>query len=43
MKSFLYTILTVLILAAPLAGCGSIKQESAMQWMDRTQPVAIDP
>ena len=43
MKSFFYTILTALILAASLAGCGSTKQESAMQWMDRVQPVAIDP
>ena len=36
MKSLICKVLAVIALASAVAGCnGMIKQESAMQWMDR--------
>jgi uncharacterized protein YceK len=42
MKTFFYRILAALIVATTLSGCGTIRQESAMEWMQR-QPVFMDP
>jgi outer membrane PBP1 activator LpoA protein len=41
MKLILYRLLAALITAATLAGCHTVKQESAMEWMQR-QPMLID-
>ncbi|HTD91316.1 MAG TPA: hypothetical protein VK663_11680 [Burkholderiales bacterium] len=42
MKTITYGILAGLILAASLSGCSTVRQESAMEWMQR-QPWIIDP
>ena len=42
MKSIVYAILAAIALVSALSGCGTIKQESAMEWMQR-QPWIIDP
>lgn len=41
MKSLISKILAVLLFGAVLAGCGSIKHESAMEWME-SQPWTSD-
>jgi uncharacterized protein YceK len=41
MKSLVFKILAALALATSLAGCGSIMQESANDWMMH-QPVDLD-
>lgn len=41
MKSLLLKTLAALALAASLAGCGSIVQDSANDWM-MAQPVTLD-
>lgn len=41
MKTTIYGIVAALILAASLCGCDTVRQESAMDWMQR-QPVS-DP
>jgi hypothetical protein len=35
MKSISYKILVVMILAASLSGCSTVRHESAMEWMMR--------
>ncbi|HTE15955.1 MAG TPA: hypothetical protein VK642_12835 [Burkholderiales bacterium] len=42
MKSVIYKVFAALTVAASLAGCGTIVQESALQWMQR-QPEFLDP
>ncbi len=42
MSKLILKTIAVMLAATALAGCGSIKQESAMEWMAR-QPQYIDP
>lgn len=42
MKSSIYALTMALLLCAGLAGCGTVQQESAMEWMQR-QPMVTDP
>lgn len=42
MKSPVYAVIAALLLCAGLAGCGTVQQESAMEWMQR-QPMVTDP
>jgi hypothetical protein len=42
MSKLTLKIICVLLFGAAISGCGSIKQESAMEWMAR-QPQYIDP
>jgi hypothetical protein len=35
MKSIIYTLLAAITLATTLCGCGTVKQESASEWMAR--------
>jgi len=41
MKTLLCGIIAMLLTAAALSGCGSIRQESAMEWLAR-QPALVD-
>jgi len=41
MKSLISKILAAFLLTAALAGCGSIKPQSAMEWME-SQPWTSD-
>lgn len=41
MKSLLSKIMAALLVTAALAGCGTIKEETAMEWLAR-QPVFTD-
>jgi len=43
MKPVIYRLLTALIIAATLAGCHSIKHESAMQWLQSQPMITDDP
>lgn len=42
MKAAICRLLALLMFTMTLAGCGTIKQESAMEWMQR-QPMVTDP
>jgi len=42
MKTFVYRIFAAIVVVTSLSGCGTTKQESAMEWLQR-QPVVIDP
>ncbi len=42
MKPIWVRILAVIMVTAAVAGCGTVVQESAMEWMQR-QPNYIDP
>jgi hypothetical protein len=42
MKFAICTAFAALILVTTLAGCGSIKQEGAMEWLQK-QPMRTDP
>ncbi len=42
MKPIWVKILAVIMATATLVGCGTVVQESAMEWMQR-QPTPIDP
>jgi hypothetical protein len=41
MKSLILKIVTLTLLAATLAGCHTVRHESAMEWMER-QPWTSD-
>jgi hypothetical protein len=41
MKTLLCWIIATLLTAVALAGCGSIRQETAMEWLAR-QPAFVD-
>ena len=41
MKKFAYRIIAIVLVAVSAAGCGSIQQETAMEWLAR-QPVFND-
>jgi len=41
MKTLLCGIIAMLLTAVALSGCGSITQESAMEWLAR-QPALVD-
>lgn len=42
MKPIWVKILAVIMVVAAVAGCGTVVQESAMEWMQR-QPNTLDP
>lgn len=42
MKTFIFRISAALLLAASLAGCHTIQEETLAEWFAR-QPVFIDP
>ena len=42
MKAKLLKLLAALIAITSLAGCGTVREETAMQWMEK-QPNSIDP
>ena len=42
MKTSIYLIFAAALLSASLTGCDTVKQESAIEWLQR-QPVLIDP
>jgi len=41
MQTFLTGIIAALLVTAALAGCGTLKEETAMEWLAR-QPVFTD-
>lgn len=43
MKALLAKVVTAVLLAATLAGCHTVKQESAMEWMERQPWVSDGP
>lgn len=38
----LYRFFAAIVVLTALSGCGTVKQESAMEWMQR-QPMVTDP
>ena len=43
METIAYRILLAVVLAAALAGCQTVKQESAMDWLQRQPFLTDDP
>ena len=43
MKTITYRILVAIIVASALAGCQTVKQESAMDWLARQPFLTDDP
>lgn len=42
MKTLLCRLLAALVVVAGIGGCGTVRHESAMEWMQK-QPNYIDP